>query len=314
MTLFGPGDGRETGAMTTPSTHSSPTTRPIVVAVDGSSDGTRALDYAATLASPGGHPLRLVHVAHETIPFAVMLPLLASAGADEVGKRILESARRHVFDLDEKLDVDTVLVRGPRADSILDHASDAVAIVLGTRRPSLHRVITGSTTTAVAAKADCPVYCIPASWSPDRTSHRVIAGVDGSTSSHQVLDRAYAEADQRGATLTVVHAWRPSDIYDHAIGTHQIETDWETAARRNLTEIVAGRSQHFPDLKVDLDLQYDWPATALEHSTKDADLVVLGQRGHGGPLGLAIGSTARALLRTGHCPVEIIPVEDEPAH
>ncbi len=166
----------------------------------------------------------------------------------------------------------------------------------------------------MAAKADCPVYCVPASWAPARTSHRIIAGVDGSGSSYQVLERAYAEADQRGASLTVVHAWRPSDIYDHAIGTHQIETDWETCARRNLTELVAGRGERFPDLKVRLDLQYDWPATALERATKDADLVVLGQRGHGGPLGLAIGSTARALLRTGHCPVEIIPVEDEPPH
>ncbi len=300
--------------MTAQTPHSSPTTRPIVVAVDGSSDGTRALDYAATLALHGRHPLRLVHVPHETLPFAVMLPLFASATVEEFGNRILSTAANHARELDDSLVVEVVLARGPRAQTILDYATDAAAIVLGTRQPSLHRVITGSTTTAVAAKADCPVYCVPASWTPARTSRRIIAGVDGSDSSHQVLERAYAEADQRGASLTVVHAWRPSDIYDHAIGTHQIETDWETCARRNLTELVAGRGERFPDLEVQLDLQYDWPATALERATKDADLVVLGQRGHGGPLGLAIGSTARALLRTGHCPVEIIPVEDGLPH
>ncbi len=298
--------------MTAQTARPNPKSHPIVVAVDGTGDGTRAVEYAVTLTLRGGHSLRLVHVPHETIPFAVMMPLLASAGADEIGDRILEAATRHVHDLDARLDVDTVMARGPRAGTILDHATDAAAIVLGTREPSLHRVLTGSTTTAVAARADCPVYCVPASWTPDRITHRVVAGVDGSRASHQVLDRAYAEADLRSAALTVVHAWRPSDVYDHAIGTHQLETDWETCARRNLTELVAGRAERYPDLKVQLDLEYDWPATALQRATKDADLVVLGQRGHGGPLGLAIGSTARALLRTGHCPVEIIPVEDEP--
>lgn len=288
------------------------TSQPIVVAVDGSSDGTRAVEYAATLALAGGQRLRLVHVPHETIPFAVMLPLFASAGAAEVGTRVLEAAARRVHELDTRLEVGTVMAHGPRAQIILDHATDAAAIVLGTRQPSLQRVITGSTTTAVAAKAHCPVYCVPATWSPTRIWRRVVTGVDGSVGSHQVLDRAYAEADQRGATLTVVHAWRPSDIYDHAIGTHQIETDWETCARRNLTELVAGRGDRVPDLTVRLDLEYDWPATALQRASKDADLVVLGQRGHGGPLGLAIGSTARALLRTGHCPVDIIPVDDQP--
>ncbi len=283
----------------------------IVVCIDGSDDGRRALRYALELAGRTGAKLRLVHVPHEYAPMTPAFPMIASATLTELGARLLEEARREADELTGATgDVEASLTPGPRVTAILAHAEDASAIVLGTRRPGLRRVLTGSTTTAVAARSTCPVYCVPAAWTPEHSRHRVLVGVDGSAASYDVLDHAYQEADQRSAALTVAHAWRPSDYYGHAIGTRSIETDWEEASRRNLAELVAGRGTDFPDVKVDLLLAYDWPADVLERASREVDLLVLGRRGHGGVLGRSVGSIPRAMMRAGHCPVVVVPIQD----
>ena len=152
------------------------------------------------------------------------------------------------------------------------------------------------------------MHCVGELWHPDRLTWRVIVGIDGSYASEAVLAEAFTEADSRGAELVVVHAWRPSDYYDNAIGTRATETDWEGASRRNLAEIVAGHSDRFPDVKVELHLEYDWPALVLKRLSEHVDLAVLGRRGHGGAFGLSLGSIARTMLRVSHCPVVVVPV------
>ena len=47
---------------------------------------------------------------------------------------------------------------------------------------------------------------------------------------------------------------------------------------------------------------------ALLGATEGADLLVIGRRGQGAPIGLPMGSTARAMIRESRCPVEITPL------
>jgi nucleotide-binding universal stress UspA family protein len=284
--------------------------KPLVVGVDGSRDGQRAIRYAVDLAHRLHAPIRLVHSPKQYVPMSPMLPLLPDWSAKEVGTHVLSSAARDVSDLGGgDLDVETVLSEAERLEALLHNSEDAQAIVLGTRGTSLGRVLTGATTTAVAAQASVPVHCVGELWRPEHLTGRVAVGVDGSYASEAVLAEAFQEADTRDAELLVVHAWRPSDFYGNAIGTHTTETDWEGASRRNLAEIVAGRADRYPDVKVELHLEYDWPALVLKRLSEEVDLVVLGRRGHGGAFGLSLGSIARTMLRVGHCPVVIVPVD-----
>jgi nucleotide-binding universal stress UspA family protein len=284
--------------------------KPLVVGVDGSRDSQRATHYAVDLAVRRDAPLRLVHAPTQYVPMAPMMPLLPDWSAREVGTHVLGLAERDVEDFGgSELEVQTVLSQESRVDAILDNSHDAQAIVLGTRGTSVGRTIKGATTTAVAAQADVPVHCVGELWRPERLASRVGVGIDGSYASEAVLSEAFTEADSRGAELLVIHAWRPSDFYDHAIGTHTIETDWEEAARRNLSEIVAGYADKFPGVKVTLEIEYDWPAQALTKFSRAMDVLVLGRRGHGGRFGLSLGSITRAMLRVGHCPVLVVPVE-----
>lgn len=67
-------------------------TAPVVVAVDGTDDGRRALQYGIHLAIRYDAPLRLVHVRHENVVLSPMMPLLPDPTLDEIATRVLKEA------------------------------------------------------------------------------------------------------------------------------------------------------------------------------------------------------------------------------
>lgn len=283
---------------------------PVVVAVDGTEEGDRALRFGVEEARRRGCGLRLVHVPHETIPMAPMLPVFSGPVLHDMGARILREAELRVRELtDGGLSTDVVLASGPRVPAILEAAQDACALVVAPRPAGAWKLVVGSTTTGLAARADCPVYCVPAEAddaAPRR--NRVVVGVDGSPVSGAVLDAGFAAADLRRAEVVLAHAWRPSGQYDTVIGGRAFVREWVDTVERELAELSAGHREKYPDLKVRLELRYQRPALALVELAHRADLLVVGRRGHGAPLGLLLGSTVRAVIRAEVCPVEVVPV------
>ena len=71
--------------------------------------------------------------------------------------------------------------------------------------------------------------------------------------------------------------------------------------------MVAGLRAGYPDVEVQVDLHYERTPDALVAAGRTADLMVLGRRGEGRSLGMLLGSTPRALLRAGVCPIEVVP-------
>ena len=282
---------------------------PVVVAVDGTEDGDRALRYGVDEALRRGRGLRLVHVPHETIPMAPMLPLFSAPVLHDVGAQILKDSERLAREIaGDALIIEVLLEHGPRVGSILAAAEDASVIVVAPREVSLAKLVVGSTTTGVAARADCPVHCVPAGWQSGVESRRVVVGVDGSPTSGLVLDAAFEAAEMRRAQLVIVHAWRPTGQYDAVIGGRAFVREWVDAVERELSEQTAGHREQHPDVRTRLELRYQRPAVALAELAHGADLLVVGRRGHGAPLGLALGSTVRSVIRSEVCPVEVVPV------
>jgi nucleotide-binding universal stress UspA family protein len=278
---------------------------PVVVAVDGTEDGVRALKYGVQQALRGGRRLRLVHAPHETMPMAPMMPLFASETLHEMARHVLADAEKQARELGAE-DVETVVADGPRVPAILRHAGDASLIVLGPRSSRVRRLLTGSTTSGVAHRATCPVVSVPAAWSPDAPADGVVAGVDDSAHAANVVAAGFAAARERGCGLTVLHAWRPVGQYDAIIVERAMIEPWREGVIRELERLTSTVGAEYPDVPVKLLAEYHATVPALVEASRHAELLVLGRRGSGAPFGLPLGSVARAVVAGAHCPVEVV--------
>lgn len=287
----------------------------IVVGTDGSPDGDRATAYAVQEALRTKRSIRVVHVIPEAVPMTPMLPLFSADSLRAVGTQILREAAERVRDLGkDEVAVETVLAHGPRIPALLAHTYDAALIVLGRRASALSRIRTGSTTSAAAGRADCPVVAVPKEWASAPVHGHVVAAVDGTPAGADVVRTALAAAHERGSDLVVVHAWRPLAAYDLALGGERAAEVWMRQTEPVVWALVAGLRADHPDVEVRVDLLYEHTADALVEAGRDADLLVMGRRGEGAMFGIALGSKARALLRSGVCPVEIVPTRRPDPH
>ena len=122
------------------------------------------------------------------------------------------------------------------------------------------------------------------------TVHGIVAGYDGSADSEQALSWAVREARARRLTLTVCHAWGPaySPPDSEAPAMHLIRRHGEQVLARGMRYACALRGTG----KVRPLLAEGSPAAALCEHSHDADMVVVGSRGHGGVAGLLLGSVS----------------------
>lgn len=281
---------------------------PIVVGVERGEHSDRAVRYAVVEARRRGCGLLLVHAVHATLPMAAMLAQDSIETFTAVGQRLVDEAARIAHELDPELDVRTRVQVGHGAGVLVDAGEEAQLIVLGHRSRTFAGVVLASaTTTGTAARAHCPVISVPDTWSPDREHGRIVVGLDESDPSHEALDVAFHEARLRRARLTVLHAWRLHDAYAEIAAPPEAEDGWMAEARNLVEKTLEPFREVYPDVEVEIVLRHEFAAPALAEATETADLIVVGRRGHGAPLGVYLGSLARMLVREGRCPVEIAP-------
>ncbi|MDQ0756226.1 universal stress protein [Arthrobacter sp. B3I4] len=134
----------------------------------------------------------------------------------------------------------------------------------------------------------------------DNGSFRILVGADGSPQSQAALDWAVEEAKLRRGTVLALAAWNfpyVSDAlgqaWDYGVFQSDAETILEAELNRvgNLGVVVTGRT-----------VQSN-PASALVEASREADLVAVGSRGHGGFTGMLLGSVSAQLVHHAHCPV-----------
>ena len=138
----------------------------------------------------------------------------------------------------------------------------------------------------------------------------IVVGVDGSACAHAALEFAASEAALRGARLRIVCAWDiPPAMYagGFAPGFDQETLDAfrdnaETIVRTELAE--AKRLQ--PSIEVEARTSEGQAAEVLLEAARDASLIVVGTRGHGGFASLLLGSVSQQVVHHAPCPVLVI--------
>jgi nucleotide-binding universal stress UspA family protein len=136
----------------------------------------------------------------------------------------------------------------------------------------------------------------------------IVVGIDGSDESNEALRWARDEARLRKATLRAVHAWRdpftippgygPPEDFDFAALSHEA-----TQFLRSVVVEVVGESS---DVTIE-EVTVEGPAASvLVEAAAGADLLVVGSRGHGGFVGLLLGSVSQQCAHHAPCPVVIV--------
>ncbi|MEV5799433.1 universal stress protein [Streptomyces collinus] len=136
----------------------------------------------------------------------------------------------------------------------------------------------------------------------------ITAGVDGTEESLAALDWAAREAVRRRLPLRVVHVWR----YEESLATADRGTQhgWASQGVREAVRTVSGRH---PELEVAVDVLEDGAARALAGAAAEAEMLVLGSRGHGRVVGFLVGSVGQHVITEAARPVVLVRAEDRPA-
>ncbi|MEW2812731.1 universal stress protein [Streptomyces massasporeus] len=141
----------------------------------------------------------------------------------------------------------------------------------------------------------------------------ITAGVDGSQESLAALAWAAREAVRRGLALRVVHAWRvhSQEVIEAGIaGDADSQAEWVHGA---VTETVGTVTERHPDLAVTTDVVEGPVADTLVAAAADAEMLVLGSRGHGRIVGFLLGSVGQQVLAATTRPVVLVRAADQPS-
>jgi nucleotide-binding universal stress UspA family protein len=137
----------------------------------------------------------------------------------------------------------------------------------------------------------------------------VVVGVDGSAESVSALKWAASYAAATGATITAVLSWHfPAAAGIAPVGvapkpvSDEVRTQMQEALDKALTEVFGTSAPDNVQTKID----YGHPAAVLVDESQEADLLVVGHRGHGAFTGMLVGSVSMHCVTNAACPVVVV--------
>jgi nucleotide-binding universal stress UspA family protein len=288
----------------------------IVVGIDGSADADAALRWA----------VREAWLRHTTVtavlawspddcPAAVeeRAGTPGVPGVERAAWQVLRDAARRARDARRPVAVFERAVYRDAVDALLDAAGQADMLVVGHHGSGrLRRFLMGSVSAACLHSARGPVVVVRRDAAPDipDDGRGVLVGVDGSPASISALRWAAGEAALRAVPLTVAHAWLPVPPVYAGYYTGTDAAAMERAARAILDDCLDQGLAGGADVAVDARLVLGGAAQGLMVMAAEAQLLVVGSRGHGGFSGLLLGSTSHQCVHHAPCPVAVLRAPD----
>jgi nucleotide-binding universal stress UspA family protein len=132
----------------------------------------------------------------------------------------------------------------------------------------------------------------------------VVVGVDGSDGSKLALRWGAYFAAQFGVGLAAVGAWEDPIGY----GLAAVPVDWDAgeqmaeALRQTVTEVL-GEQLAVPVRTL---VREGGAAHVLLEASEHATILIVGSRGHGGFIGLLLGSVSASVAEHATCPVLVV--------
>jgi len=274
------------------------TTHGILLGYDGSPGSEQALRWALQEARWRGAVLTVCHAwapGYGPGPPEGGAPDCAQRAADQILARALRFARTVI----SPATVRPLLAAGPPAQVLCGCSADADMVVVGARgQGGLTGLLLGSVGQQVSAHAHGRVVVVRGHWHPaaEYVPGPVAVGADGSAASRAAMGFAAEEAVLRGVPLVAVCAL--ADTPGGLGGTGRME--------EAVGQDIARWEKEHPEVIIRREVSPGQPRTALLAAARDAQLLVVGNRGRGGVTGMPLGSVSQAMLHHSSCPVAVV--------
>jgi len=184
--------------------------RSIVVGIDGSQAAIRAAEWAVDEAVSREAELRLIHVIHEQVEPATIVSVDNERMELEYGETALSMASAAVATTGKPVKVETAILRGDPASTLIAESRDADMVCVGSVGIArFARALLGSTAAQLAEAAHCPVAIIRSQQSrPKPDSAMIVTAVNHSPGNDDVVEQAVVEAQLRHAPVLALGVWR----------------------------------------------------------------------------------------------------------
>lgn len=141
---------------------------------------------------------------------------------------------------------------------------------------------------------------------------RIVVGIDGSEYSPAALRLARRFASALDAPIEIITCLGFSDFYLPAHlppGSLESTAPLEEIATRLMEQAIERAYGQDRPQNLWTAVKFGSPAKVLVEESRDAQLLVVGRRGHGGLLGQLMGSVSSACVAHAHCPVLVVGQE-----
>ncbi|MGV8847494.1 universal stress protein [Tessaracoccus sp.] len=277
----------------------------IVVGVDGSDDGLRAVRFGANTALQFGGELMLVHAVDDAMLAGAWGVVYDPEVLQNAGVTANAQARGLALELGLPEDrIRTEVVLGSPGGVLGRLSEVADLIVLGRRSVSgLERMFVGSTSVSVVSNSSCPVLVISAAAHPIDVGGKKLIGVGMNTSpgSHTTLEVAFRQARRFHSSLEIVHALQPPiGLFAKRLTPDDLAEQLRYV-RGGIDALATSIAERYPEVAYEVIVVADSPINELVGRSATYDALVLGISN----AGFGLGGLVRGLMAHAECPLLI---------
>lgn len=149
----------------------------------------------------------------------------------------------------------------------------------------------------------------------ENESRPVVVGVDGSAAAQAALEWAVADARRRGCRVDAIRVWHPdAGLIIGAVPAEVVMAMSPQAVRAAAQKALDEAVQGFEGVEIRRILVEGDPRTVLAEASQEAELLVVGNRGHGVLVEAVLGSVSSYCVHHAACPVVVLraPKAEQP--
>lgn len=284
----------------------------IVVGCDGSTQSADAARWAVDRALDRGKSLVLLVASGRRgdIEPGLLLAKGVTEQVEQAQSARVDAMAAELRERNSGVELRIVTVQERAAQALVDASAYADPLVIGTRglgRISAHML--GAVADQVVTHGRGTIVVVPTSvWHvPGQQRGEIVVGYDYSSEADRAMDWAFAEATHERLPVRVVQALELGELWNlrpiDVLGPHDPLVHHQSQLERAVTPW----RERYPEVEFRCLVRQGATASVLlADESVDASLLVVGNRGLGGFVGLMLGSTARRLLHGARCPVAVV--------